>query len=200
MITLDLRKEFRKAQAGEHSTVVLRDTSMGITNVTTGQPEYLNSQICTESQHLNSIKLELGKYTTVAQGCKFMLSGNHNYKRATVSLLFDLDNPNNITTNGNIKVGNDVWIGYGCTVMSGVTIGDGAVVAAGSIVTKDVEPYTIVGGSPAKFIKRRFTEDISERLLASKWWDLPHDTLYQYKDLITSEDIEAFLDAIEKIK
>lgn len=199
MIALDLRKEFRKAQVGEQSTVVLRDTTMGITGVTAGPLQYINSRIYTESQHLNTIKLEIGKYTVIAQNCNFMLSGNHNYKRPTVSLIFDLDNPNNISTNGNIKVGNDVWIGYGVTVMSGVTIGDGAIIAAGSLVTKDVEPYTIVGGAPAKMIKRRFTPEVSERLLASKWWDLPHHTLNQYKELITSEDVEGFLDAIEKI-
>ena len=68
-------------------------------------------------------------------------------------------------------IGNDVWIGSGAMVMNGVTIGDGAVVAAGSVVTKDVEPYSIVGGNPAKLIRKRFPDDIIERLLRLKWWD-----------------------------
>lgn len=68
-------------------------------------------------------------------------------------------------------IGNDVWIGTGAIVLNGVNIGDGAVVAAGAVVTKDVPPYTIVGGVPAKVIRKRFSEELTERLLAVKWWD-----------------------------
>jgi acetyltransferase-like isoleucine patch superfamily enzyme len=70
-----------------------------------------------------------------------------------------------------IEIGNDVWIGAGVTILRGVKIGDGAILAAGAVVTKDVEPYSIVGGVPAKHIKYRFDEKIRERLLAAKWWD-----------------------------
>jgi len=72
---------------------------------------------------------------------------------------------------GKIKIGNDVWIGASAIIMDNVTIGDGAIVAAGAVVTKNVPPYAIVGGVPAKVIKYRFTEDIVESLLATKWWD-----------------------------
>lgn len=70
-----------------------------------------------------------------------------------------------------IEIGNDVWIGYGAIIMNGVTIGDGAVIGAGAVVTKDVEPYAVVGGVPARIIKKRFSDDIIEQLLELRWWD-----------------------------
>ncbi|GAC86764.1 acetyltransferase [Gluconobacter thailandicus NBRC 3255] len=84
-------------------------------------------------------------------------------------------------------------MGSGVTVLSGVTIGDGAIIAAGSIVTKDVPPYAIVGGNPAKLIKYRFSESIITRLLALAWWDWPEDLLQERIPDLMSEDIEAFL-------
>lgn len=74
-------------------------------------------------------------------------------------------------------IGNDVWIGFGATVLNGVTIGDGAIIAAGAVVTKDVPPYTIVGGSPARVIRQRFSDAIVERLLKLKWWKYGPDIL-----------------------
>lgn len=72
-----------------------------------------------------------------------------------------------------VIIGNDVWIGSHVLLMGGITIGDGAVIAAGSVVTKDVEPYTVVGGNPAHLIKKRFSEDVIDNLISSKWWNLP---------------------------
>lgn len=79
-----------------------------------------------------------------------------------------------------IKLGNDVWVGRNCTVMDGVTIGDGAVVATGAIVTKDIPPYAIAGGVPAKVIKYRFSEEIIERLLEIKWWDFTDEEITKH--------------------
>lgn len=76
-----------------------------------------------------------------------------------------------IEKNKKITIGNDVWIGAGAKIMRGVNIGDGAILGAGAVVTKDVEPYTIVGGVPAKVIRKRFPNDITERLLKIRWWD-----------------------------
>lgn len=76
-----------------------------------------------------------------------------------------------------VEIGNDVWIGYGVTILAGVKIGDGAIVAAGAVVTKDVEPYAIVGGVPAKAIKYRFSEEEIEELLKLRWWDKDLDWL-----------------------
>lgn len=78
---------------------------------------------------------------------------------------------------GDIVIGNDVWIGYEAVIMAGVTIGDGAIIGARAVVTKDVPPYTIVGGVPARDIRRRFSDDVIARLLELKWWDWPAEQI-----------------------
>ena len=93
-----------------------------------------------------------------------------------------------------VIVGHDVWIGHGGIVLAGRTVGTGAVVAAGTVVTKDVAPYTIVGGNPARVLKRRFDERTSERLLELAWWDWSHEKLRQALPDFRKLPIEAFLD------
>ncbi len=95
-------------------------------------------------------------------------------------------------------IGNDVWIGNNCLIKQGVTIGNGAVVGMGSIVTKDVEPYTIVAGNPAKLIRKRFDDDTIQRLLKSKWWELDDLKLLKYAKNIKNP--EKFLQEIENEK
>ena len=90
-----------------------------------------------------------------------------------------------------LSIGNDVWIGNNVTIMDGIQIGDGAIVAAGSVVTKNVEPYTIVGGIPAKPIKKRFSEDQVKKLMALKWWDWEFEKVQQESGLF--KDIDLFL-------
>ncbi|MGL3111896.1 acetyltransferase [Bradyrhizobium sp. BR 1432] len=89
-------------------------------------------------------------------------------------------------------IGNDVWIGHGVIVLPRVTVGNGAVLAAGAVVTKDVEPYTIVGGVPAKFIRERFSRTVASRLTAIAWWDWPFETIMARLQDFQSSDIEAF--------
>lgn len=91
-----------------------------------------------------------------------------------------------------VTIGNDVWIGHGVIVLPGVTIGDGAVLAAGAVVTKDVEPYTIVGGVPARAIRERFSRQIAEQLAEIAWWDWPLETLMERIESFQSNDIEGF--------
>ena len=95
-----------------------------------------------------------------------------------------------------VTIGNDVWIGRGATILSGVTIGDGAVIAANATVTKDVEPYTIVGGVPAHFIRRRFDERIIEKLLEIKWWDWDYEKIYDAIPLLQSGDFDGLFKMI----
>ena len=99
---------------------------------------------------------------------------------------------------GSTKIGNDVWIGYGAIIMRGLTIGDGAIIAAGAVVTKDVPPYSIVGGVPAKVIKMRYTEEHIRRLLDLKWWEYGPDILKGADIMNVNEVIKIVSERIEK--
>ena len=90
---------------------------------------------------------------------------------------------------GDIVIGNDVWLGRECVIMPGVTIGDGAIVAAYSVVTKDVEPYSVVGGNPAHLIKKRFDDELISLLLQWKWWDLEGDELFENLSILVNPDL-----------
>jgi len=130
---------------------------------------------------INGDKLIIGKFCSIACGAKFMFtSGNHSLKSLsnyTFPIFFDewdLDKKQ-ITqawdNKGDIIIGNDVWIGYEAVIMPGVKIGDGAIIGTRAVVTKDVEPYTIVGGVPAKPIRKRFDDSTIEKLQKIKWWN-----------------------------
>ena len=96
-----------------------------------------------------------------------------------------------------VRVGHDVWIGHGATVLPGVTVGDGAVIGAGAVVTRDVDPYTIVGGVPARKIRDRFDGNMAERLQGLAWWDWDHAKLRNALDDFRSLSIDAFLEKHE---
>ena len=96
-----------------------------------------------------------------------------------------------------VTIGHDVWIGHGVSVLPGISIGHGAVVAAGAVVTKDVPPYAIVAGVPARFLKWRFPPEISARIIALAWWDWEHDRLAQAVDDMRALSVEAFLEKYE---
>lgn len=151
--------------------------------------------------HLNT-KLYIGKYVSVGIKTTFLLGGNHNYKRITTWLPFDMnyDLSNSLLSNGDIHIGHDVWIGEGATIMSGISIGTGAVIATNAVVTKNVDPYTIIGGNPAKPIKKRFSDDNIEFLLNSKWWDIDPEIIKNNQSIIFSEDFEKFKQFILNIK
>lgn len=104
----------------------------------------------------------------------------------------DSNGPDQLVLRGNTVVGNDVWIGARALIMSGVNIGNGAVVAAGSVVTKDVPPYAIVGGNPAKIIRYRFDASVIDKLQQIAWWDWPDDKIQAELPSLLSEP-DAFL-------
>ena len=100
---------------------------------------------------------------------------------------------------GDIVIGSDVWIGYEAVILSGVRIGDGAIIAARAVVTGDVEPYTIVGGVPAKPIRKRFDPETIHRLERLRWWDWPREKLRQMLPLLRRGDLTALEWAAEKL-
>ncbi|MCT9629567.1 DapH/DapD/GlmU-related protein [Pseudomonas aeruginosa] len=108
------------------------------------------------------------------------------------------DIPDSTTTRGDVVIGSDCWICTNALIPSGVTIGHGAVVAAGAVVTRDVPPFAIVGGNPARQIRWRFEEDVREALLASAWWDWPVDEVKRVARALCSTDMPAFLRYIEQ--
>jgi chloramphenicol O-acetyltransferase type B len=146
-------------------------------------------------------QLIIGKFCSIATGVKFMMSGNqgHDYTWIASYPLDFLDDdfdhydriaPKAYKSKGDTVIGNDVWIGAEALIMPGVRIGDGAVIGTRSLVTKNVGPYEIWGGSPAKLIKRRFGDQDIEKLLQLKWWDWPIDKIKANLALIRSSKVE----------
>lgn len=148
-------------------------------------------------------KLIIGKFCSIACGTKFLFNcANHTLKSLstyTFPLFYEeweLEK-SNITTawdnKGDIVIGNDVWIGYEAVIMTGVHIGDGAIIAARAVVTKDVPPYTIVGGAPAKEIRKRFDTEVIQQLLNLKWWDWSTDKIRQCLPYIAEGKLDELL-------
>ena len=148
---------------------------------------------------INHERLTIGKFCSIACGAKFIFnSANHalgSLSTYPFPIFFEEwglpveDIPRAWDNKGDIMVGNDVWIGYEAVILAGVTIGDGAVVGARAVVTKDVPPYAIVGGVPARPIRRRFDQAVIDRLLALRWWDWPEERIAANLEAIQSGDL-----------
>ncbi len=144
-------------------------------------------------------KLIIGKFCMIASDVTFIMNGGNHMTECISTFPFAIFGKDwskamdgkSYPTKGNTVIGNDVWIGYNATIMPGVTIGDGAIIATKSVVTSDVAPYAIVGGNPAKEIKRRFTDVEIEQLLAASWWDWPIEKITENIKLLTAMDVEA---------
>lgn len=147
-------------------------------------------------------RLKIGSFCSIAGGVKILLGGNHNVKAITTFPFYErLPNvPAHKETKGNVIIGNDVWLATDCLILSGVSIGHGAVVAARAVVTKDIPPYAIVGGNPAKVIRYRFPEDICQALLANPWWALPREEIIQIAPLLCSDRVEELLNYMSSRK
>ena len=138
---------------------------------------------------VNKEKLVIGKFCSIACGAKFLFnSANHtlsSFSTYPFPIFFDewgLEKSDVAAAwdrKGDIMIGNDVWIGYEAVILAGVTIGDGAVIGARAVVTKDVPPYAIVGGVPARVIRSRFPEETVKALLRLKWWDWPAERIQE---------------------
>ncbi|MFB4210747.1 CatB-related O-acetyltransferase [Shouchella sp. JSM 1781072] len=152
------------------------------------------------------VTLKIGKYCSFAAGIRILLGADHQVGWVTTypfNVLYpDIAKTNeHPTSKGNIIIGNDVWVASGAVILSGVTIGDGAIIAANAVVTKNVAPYTIVAGNPAKQISERFTEEQRQGLLAIQWWHWPDDEVKQISPLLQSNRLnELFLYAKNRNK
>lgn len=152
-------------------------------------------------------KLIIGKFCAIASGVKFIMNGA-NHQIDTISTfpfyIFGDDwakvipDKEQLPYKGDTIVGNDVWIGYESVIMPGVKIGNGVVIASKSVVTKDIEPYSIVGGNPAKLIRKRFDEEQINRLERIAWWNWTIEDITQSLPLITNTNIEELEKAAAK--
>ncbi len=150
---------------------------------------------------VNGDRLIIGRFCSIACGARFLFtSGNHALKSLstyTFPIFFDewgLDAKNirdAWDNKGDTVIGNDVWIGYEAIIMPGVKIGDGAIVGTRAVVTGDVPPYTIVGGVPARPIRKRFDDETIRRLEALRWWDWDEEKLRRNLSAIQSGDLAA---------
>ncbi len=151
-------------------------------------------------------KLIIGKFCSIAYKASFCFGGNHNHNPEWIttypfeSFQAGWEKSNRtFEQKSDITIGNDVWIGYDCHIMPGVNIGDGAIIAAKAVVSKDVEPYSIVGGSPAKLIRKRFSDTDIEKLLQIRWWDWDVQLIRDNLDVICSPDIEKLYNRYKKL-
>jgi virginiamycin A acetyltransferase len=142
-------------------------------------------------------KLIIGKFCMIASGVEFIMNGANHMVNALSAYPFAIFGNGwqeamagkEYPFKGSIEIGNDVWIGYKAVIMAGVKIGDGAIIGAYSVVTKDVEPYAIVGGNPAREIKKRFSEQVIKELLEIQWWNWDREKLTNNVQHLTGNDV-----------
>ena len=196
-------------RSGDKETVYLKPV-ISNPNISVGEYTMYNDfvndpKLCEKNNVLyqypiNHDKLKIGKFCSIACGAKFIFnSANHTLSSLStypfpiffeewgldikdVALAWD--------NKGDIVIGNDVWIGYEAVIMAGVTIGDGAIIGTRAVVTKDVPPYTTVGGVPAKTIRKWFSEDTIGMLMELQWWDWPEEKIAQNIHAIKSGYVE----------
>ena len=145
----------------------------------------------------NGDQLIIGKFCMIASGATFIMNGGNHVSEGISAYPFAIFGGDwqvamegkSYPTKGNTVIGNDVWIGHRATIMPGLTIGHGAIIGTGSLVTKDVAPYAIVGGNPAKEIKKRFSDETIDQLLSIAWWDWEIEKITQHIKDLTSGDL-----------
>lgn len=142
-------------------------------------------------------KLIIGKFCQIATGVRFIMNGSNHAMNGISTYPFKVFGKSwsnasmDVISKGDTVIGNDVWIGNSVTIMQGIKIGDGAIIGTNALVTKDVPPYTIVGGNPATIIRKRFNDETTEFLLQLKWWNWSVEKISENIAFITNGDIEA---------
>ncbi|MCC2875558.1 CatB-related O-acetyltransferase [Lachnoclostridium pacaense] len=149
---------------------------------------------------INKDRLIIGKFCSIACGARFLFNSANHTMGSLATYTFPLFyeewghgmRPDMAWDNkGDIVIGNDVWIGYEAVILAGVTIGDGAIIGTRAVVTKDVPPYTIVGGVPARMIRKRFSDEDVKTLQEMKWWDWPVEKISSAIPFIQAGDIDS---------
>jgi len=170
-------------------------------NIVVGDFTYIaDSEFESHVTHLypwNNDKLVIGKFCQIAAGVEFVMNGaNHQMNAVSTFPFYTLAGwdmkapaPADMPLKGDTVIGNDVWIGQNATILPGVHIGDGAIIGASSVVGSDVEPYTIVAGNPAQFIRKRFDEELTNLMLEWRWWDKPIEKINSLIPVLTSSDL-----------
>ena len=196
-------------RTGDKETIYLKHVITN-PNITVGDftmySDFVNDPTLFENNNvlyhypINHDKLQIGKFCSIACGAKFLFnSANHTLSSLSTypfPLFFEewglekKDVTNAWDNKGDIVIGNDVWIGYEAVVLAGVTIGDGAIIGTRAVVTKNVPPYTIVGGVPAKPIKKRFSEEAISALLEIQWWNWSKERIARNIGAIQCGNIE----------
>jgi acetyltransferase-like isoleucine patch superfamily enzyme len=150
--------------------------------------------------------LEIGQFCSIADGVKVLLGGNHRTEYISTfpfgfifnEYLGEEKVAGHPYSKGDVLIGNDVWVGSGVTILSGVRIGNGAVLASNSVVTKNVGAYEIVGGNPARRIKKRFSQEVISLLEELAWWDLPTEKILEIRKILSDKPKKSTLKALLK--
>ncbi|WP_227321593.1 CatB-related O-acetyltransferase [Acidisoma silvae] len=184
-------------RTADHLRWHITNLGWSVGDCTYGEPTFFSPEMA---------KFTIGRYSSVADGVSIAL-GNHRpdfvttYPFATLVRAWPSAPPvKDHSTKGDVVIGNDVWISANVFISSGATIGDGAVIAAHSVITKDVPPYAIMAGNPAKLIRYRFDFRVIEALLRIRWWDWPVHKVDEFLPLMMSDDIGAFLTAATAVE
>lgn len=180
-------------------------------NIIVGDFTYIaDSEFESHVTHLypwNNDKLVIGKFCQIAAGVEFVMNGaNHQMNAVSTFPFYTLAGwdmkapaPEDMPLKGDTVIGNDVWIGQNATILPGVHIGDGAIIGASSVVGSDVEPYTIVAGNPAQFIRNRFDDELTNLMLEWRWWDKPIEEINSLIPVLTSSDLTEVKKKVKEI-
>jgi len=163
-------------------------------------PEEFETKNVLYQYKLSPQKLIIGKFCSLAHKTTFIMGGNHkidgfsSFPFGIFRHGWEQENPlSEFPNKGDTVVGNDVWFGYDCTILQGVSIGDGAIIGAKAVVTKDVAPYTIVGGNPATVIRTRFDQATIDTLLKIRWWDWDAEKISRNIKAIIGRDLQKLI-------